>query len=353
MQNYQNIPIKGLENYKISREGKIINITRNKELTCTIKSGYHYVSLVNEFEKKRKSYRVHILIAMTFINNDDRKNKTFVNHKNGKKLDNRIENLEWITPTRNVVHALETGLIVPLKRRVDKYDLKNNFIETYESIKDAAEKCNIDDASIVKVCRKSGRKKAGGFKWKYTDVNENENVSEETIQNMKVINGFPNYKISKDGKIYSIAYKKILRNQINNDGYETIQLKKYSFLVHRLVAIAFIDNPEKKDQVNHINEIKSDNRVENLQWATQSENITHSNKLKKERKEKERLEKEKKEKEEKDEDEEREKRRTEMREKRKIENKKKYDERKREDREKYEREIKQEEDKKKSIIKKN
>ena len=60
-------------------------------------------------------------------------------------------------------------------------------------------------------------------------------------------------------------------------GYKQINLRPYGvFYVHRLVATAFIPNPENKSQVNHINGIKNDNHAENLEWVTASENIQHA-----------------------------------------------------------------------------
>ena len=70
---------------------------------------------------------------------------------------------------------------------------------------------------------------------------------------------------------------------LTNKGYMTILIrdngKERTVFVHRLVAMAFIPNPENKPQVNHINEIKMDNRVENLEWATNKEQNIHGTRL--------------------------------------------------------------------------
>lgn len=92
------------------------------------------------------------------------------------------------------------------------------------------------------------------------------------------------YQVSNTGKVKSLNYRKtgkekILKPYDNGYGYLKVKLckdgKDTSCKVHRLVAQAFLENPDDLPEVNHKNEDKTDNRVENLEWCNRSYNVNH------------------------------------------------------------------------------
>lgn len=264
-------PIKNYGNYCVSNKGNIKNIKTNKLLKFAVKNKYNYVNLTND--ENNRNMRVHRIVAESFLVNNDI-NKIYVNHKNGNKFDNTVDNLEYITPSNNVIHAIDNKLLKPITKQICQYDKKNNLINIYPSIIEASKKTNIDNGSICKVC-KSINKSAGGYIWTYI-VKEK---IDENLDEMVKIKNYHDYSVTRDGKIYSHKRNRFLATT-KIDGYTRVHISdgknRRGLLVHRIVAETYILNPNNKPFVNHINKNREDNNVKNLEWVTQSENMIHA-----------------------------------------------------------------------------
>lgn len=104
--------------YTFDKQGRFYDIKRNKWLVPHLNDdGYPCITLRND-EGKRKTFKVHRLLAELFIPNPD--NKPEVNHKDGDKCNNELSNLEWVTHSENIQHAWDTGLLKSTSTRSAK-----------------------------------------------------------------------------------------------------------------------------------------------------------------------------------------------------------------------------------------
>ena len=159
-------PIKGYEElYEISSYGNICIKTKEKKFKLN-KNSRGYIVITFTKNKIQKSYSVHRLVAEAFIPNPE--NKPQVNHINGDKTDNRVENLEWCTGSENMKHCYKNNLQKKRCKRVTQYTLDNQFVKTWDSLIQIEKELNINHSKISMVCN-GKRKNAGNYIWRFAN----------------------------------------------------------------------------------------------------------------------------------------------------------------------------------------
>lgn len=173
--------------YQVSNQGNVKSLSfgaRNikhsnveRLLSCSMSNlGYRKVELYKN--GKSKMFYVHRLVANSFIPNPD--NKPQVNHKDGNKSNNRVENLEWVSAKENISHAISTGLktnspmlgrkgvLNPQSKSISRYDLQGNYIESFVGISETARYLGIS-CSALSNCLCGRKKTCCGSIWRYAD----------------------------------------------------------------------------------------------------------------------------------------------------------------------------------------
>ena len=161
-------PINGYNGkYLITSDGRVLNALKGTVMTPKpTKRGYVAVKLYGS--DGFKSVKVHRLVAEAFIPNPLRKDQ--VNHKDGVKDNNKVENLEWVTQKENNIHAIRNGLnstkaaINAQKKRVKQMSLDGTLIKVWDCMSDASRSTGVPISNISHNCE--GRiRHAGGYLW--------------------------------------------------------------------------------------------------------------------------------------------------------------------------------------------
>lgn len=169
-------------NYSVSSTGRVRNDKTGKELSPSLQNGYYSVRLAVK-PNYGKHFRINRLVAQAFIPNPE--NKPYVNHINGITTCNNVENLEWVTPSENSVHAYKTGLRNPNRAvEVNQYNLQGKFLMTFESLREAERQTGASQSKITEVCQ-GRRRTAGEYQWRYYENNTEDIAPIEQRKNIK------------------------------------------------------------------------------------------------------------------------------------------------------------------------
>lgn len=268
------IKIKNYENYEISTYGNIRHI-KTKTNYGYYDKNIKYMRCKLTKNNITKCFLIHRLVAETFIDNSE--NKQEVNHINGNKTDNKVNNLEWVTRIENMKHSnsltnfqiISAYKICPITKNIIKYEKFNDLLLeypefTYRKFSDLY----FNKGIIYK-----------NYIWKRDIEEEDNDLENEIWVNLsdsiyKEISIYKRYKVSNYGRIKGYFNRILKLNYCN--GYATIKLvhnnKSKSFKVHRIIIMAFnIPNLEQKCTVDHIDKNITNNKLSNLRWATYKE----------------------------------------------------------------------------------
>lgn len=275
--------IKCAPDYLISKSGQIKHSKTGRLREINVewyKNKERYTQASLQINGKSKTFFIHRLVAETFIPNPD--NKPTVNHKDADKYNNHVDNLEWNDRKEQMQHVHKLKLRksnVVNKCPILLYEMINNdktnlkLVQEFDSIKSVAIHFNVRRGFYDNLTR--GNILYSKYILKRKDITVD--IPKQTF--VPVIIYDEELEISKEGTV--LRNGKIYKSYIRSGGYLKLTMKIdnviRNILLHRLLAQAFIPNPENKPMVDHIDGNPLNNSIDNLRWVTASENSRNPN----------------------------------------------------------------------------
>jgi hypothetical protein len=246
---WKDVPIQEFSNsYEISNTGQIRNKNTKKIKTIQIGStGYATTRL--DVGSCKKTVQIHSMVAEAFLKPivEKENKKIIVKFKDGDKNNVNVNNLQW-----------DYQNITSKSNKLNDNPVMNNPIVNNPIVNNQI----VNEQPNINI-----------------DLNPNIEITIGDYKGKKISN-YPNYLISKEGQVYSTKTNKIKIAETNQNGYCRIELLndngKKKFYIHRLVAEAYIPNPNNYSQVNHKDLNKHNNNVNNLEWCSEAMNMQHN-----------------------------------------------------------------------------
>lgn len=256
--------LRDYRNYEISSYGRVFSHFTKRILKTNVNKGYSYLTLTNN-EGVSKVVLVHRLVAICFIPNHG--NKKTVNHINGLKHDNRLNNLEWSTSKEQMDHFYSQNKKHKKSNQaceIIQKDDKGNCVAVFMNMKDACNALRFSKSYLS--CLIENR--TCDWKGFYYEIYFGEKIDSEQ---WKQVEGYENYQVSNFGRLL-LPNGKMVWGTEDLNGYFSFYLTKdkktTKILAHRVVANTWIDNPFNLKTVGHLDNNPSNNHVNNLAWQS-------------------------------------------------------------------------------------
>jgi hypothetical protein len=270
MEEWKSLESIDFPNYMGSTYGRLKN-RFDRIIKGSLHGGYYRTGIVNN-KNQTKSVLIHTLIARIFLGPPPDDTYT-VDHIDGNRINNHVTNLRWASPKEQRMNQKREG-----KRRSSKPITQmasdGTEIFTWLKIRDASAFLGLSHTNLSKVCKNGNS--LGGYKWKYClDDIPGEIWKEISSEEFEPVS------VSNKGRYYKHTSEKIGFGFDNHAGYKLINLKfsnkkKKARFLHDLIAQAFLGETPENCIVNHKDGNKKNNKVENLEYITYSENTKHA-----------------------------------------------------------------------------